>query len=166
MGNIDYLIKIMPVGISTLVLGKVNDEENAIFVVKEEEKYINKIPEEAIINLRTLGIDSNNVLVIVFLYKLNKNEIIYENYLNIYDTSDGMKIFNSLMKQNNIIFVFHSMNSRKRTIMAKNDLKNTLENIKKRVEEYAPWTMGQFNEAKNRIQETYSVEDLWNYARN
>jgi len=146
-----------------------NKETEFVFMVKEETKYINRHKYRPSIQLRTGLLNISGVWIIPFMILINQDfDMLYETVFNYYQTGGGKKYFDVLKKQEYIdIMFFDEKNENARNIRINNQLQNEITEYNMRVASIKPWSMNQFDKAKQKMFEKYlRPTDLWNELGN
>lgn len=154
INSIDDILLIMPPGTMTsdIVINTDTGKKEFVFIIKEDNFYLKNLSKYPPIEVVSGVFDIDNVFVIAFLMKFHDNpDVLYESYLNVYSTTrrDSLDI---LSKQNNFkILVYDEKDKEHRVLRLKNHLKEDLEKMKKISQTYSPWSMSQFDDAKEKI---------------
>ena len=165
---LDYLLS-RPAG--TMVYARSSFDggpmETALYI-KEEPKYIKRLKYNPIFEIRTGAMEFNNVLLVTVLLQPNAdNDMLYESWWNFHQKGGGEKYFMDLSTQESlkILFVDEEGNYGKKTGI-RNSLKPVFEDYIERIKKFNPWSMGEFNEAKEEVCRRYpSVRQLWDLLR-
>lgn len=141
--------------------------ETALYI-KEEPKYIRRLKYNPIFEVRTGGFEYNRVFAVTVLLQPNADDdMLYESWWNYHDPDMGNSAFHDLATQEflKILFVDGEGNYGKKTRI-KNSLKPVFADYIERIKDYAPWSMQEFNAAKEAIYNMYpSVKLLWDALR-
>lgn len=132
-----------------------NMEENKkefSFIIKEDNMYLRNISKYPQIELIAGAFNLNDIMVIVFLVKFHDNDdVLYECFLNIHSESNK-ETLEILSEQEFInIIMFDENIEIKRTIRLKNNIKERMRNLNEMAKGYIPWSMEQFDEAKDIV---------------
>lgn len=138
-------------------------EPEFAFFIKEETPYIFKHPKP-LIEVRMGIMQMKNVLVVPMMVLVNfDSDMLYETMFNYYQTNGGSMYLKVLKKQDRILLFFCDESNREvRRIRINNNFKSQIQSIEKILQEVSPWTMEEFDKAKETLYEQYPAgEDLW-----
>jgi hypothetical protein len=141
--------------------------ETALYI-KEEPKYIKRLKYNPVFELRTGAMEYNGIFLVAVLLQPNADiDMLYESWWNYYQPDGGEIVFRDLVTQDflRIIFVDEKGNYGKKTGI-KNSLKPVFASYIEKIKPFAPWSMEEFNAAKEAVYEKYpSVKLLWDGLR-
>jgi hypothetical protein len=142
------------------------------FLIKEETKYINKYKYNPAIEVRIGMIKIDDIFVLISMLLINRDfDMLYEMFFNYHQTENGEisdkghDYLSILSKQNEIPILFYNEdNKRIRNLIIKNNIKEEVFEMLWRLTNTKPWTMKEFDIAKEKIYKIYpSPMDIWNH---
>lgn len=158
------LVKILPEGLAIVGRAKERpeDEWKLVFLIKEGNEYIDKLKRRTdnYIELRVGYFNLPKVKPILIMIRFDV-DMLYDVWLN-YHADGGKENFYCLLKQNELIFKFYDRQDCRRTIAIPNRLKNDLAKYVSEIEKASPWSMRDFDMAKEQIYRKFPTgEILW-----
>lgn len=136
--------------------------ETALFL-REESERIQALGPGPRIEIRAALLIEDGVALIPILVRLGpKAKDIFETWLNIHQTGGGMHYLQDLATQPRILVILYGDHGRERAIESINLLKSTFADILVRVAGLPPWTMREFDQARERVYRRYPTpKELW-----
>lgn len=155
-------VKKLPAGL--MLIGRAgNTVENmkTIFLIKEENKYINKLSKfNPLLQTRMGYYTSNSVNALLLMFKF-ETDMLYDGWLNYY-SNDGKNFFDDLCKQDELIFKFYNDKECKRTLAINNTIKEQIIDYTQKIKNTEEWSMTDFNIIKNYVYTKYpDGNSLW-----
>lgn len=165
MVNVISIIKNSKPGIMlyTTVIPKDTKRQEFCLVIREESRYLKKLRNNPVFQIRTGLFNMNNVLIMPILVLVNRNfDMLYECMFNYYQESGGHNFIDLLSNQKRILVSFFNDDGKiERKIALNNNLKNINE-IKNLLNNYPAWSMKEFDIAKSELYKKYgSPQELW-----
>lgn len=169
MITISSFIKSMEPGlmIYEILQNAITNEKEFHFIIREDNYHINNISKNPLFELLVGVINIEDIALVVAMVRFNDNpDTIYETYLNIF-SENGRVALNSLATQDYINFsLFGDKGEIKRIIQTDNNIKQRMNNIKAMTQEYLPWSMNDFDKAKEKFMKIYNNGfELFNYLK-
>lgn len=152
-----------PPGTMVYTLIEVNGKEEFSFCIKEEMQYINRY-KHPMIEVRIGILKINNVLIVPMMLMVNNDtDMMYETMFNYYQTSGGEQFLRALKTQDDIkILFFNERHENVRSICMNNSLKAGIEEMENYLRKSIPWSMKDFDLAKEELYRQYPTGmDLW-----
>lgn len=143
---------------------KMEDEFTFIFLAREDDKYIKKLGDSPIIEVRAGLLSHNNVAAILVMAKINDDDdMMYDVWLNYWANGQGEgKAFDRLQYQDNLVFQFYDSLEIKRSIGIPNKLKGDINQFIEKIKPYPKWTMSEFDALKGYYYNKYPTgQGLW-----
>lgn len=149
---------------STAIDGE--DFKTTVFI-KMEEKFIKRLGYAPVFQTRAGLINVGGVPVLNMQIRINMSERMHlEGFLN-YMTEYELPAFKDFSTMDKINYVFVNERTEIVTIVkVKNEVKEEFIAAIKIASEFTPWGMTDFDIAKAKLMNRYSVQELWDKFRN
>lgn len=135
------------------------------WLVKTDHSTINALGPSPLIEFRLGALQVKNVLVIVFLIRLQHTEFIFESWINGRNQSqDGLRVIHLLQEQPFLtVHFFNEDTIEQRAIRVDNPSPLFFQQCANQILHGSPWTMEDFDQAKETVNAAYpSRFVLWN----
>ena len=140
--------------------GDVAPHLQTCFICREEDWRIKQWPTPCPVCSKVGLLNQDNCAVVVSMIQFPTAT--YENYLNFHYVPDVPEFFEDLTIQNHITFLFYGDDLElKRRIRVPNSLKKFFKNAINKIKSVPKWSMKDFDNAKEKIQQKYPVDELW-----
>lgn len=163
--NPEQFISTQAPGLSIYGDWKENEEdpfETAIFI-QEENKFINKLSKYPKVHIKAGLIFYENIGLVVVQVLINNNyDMLYEFFINYWQSGGGKQYFSNLANQDRIMLFFYRGHERKRNIQVENQLKDGFKSFMIELLKYSPWSTEDFDKAKEKLYADFPKPvDLW-----
>jgi hypothetical protein len=155
------LIKSFPPG--SALYGRAGESVDTLetcILIREDETQICKIPANPIVELRS-GIWQNHICPVIIMVHLAG--LPYETWWNYYQPQgEGQKYFDDMILQTMIPILIYDHRQKRRSIGIRNSLASSFKKYKEAIIQKTPWSMKDFDIAKQNICDQYpSIAALW-----
>jgi hypothetical protein len=169
MINVDPIdaLKLMPC--ESMIYGRASFDGapfETYFAVKEESRYIKRIPKyNPVLLVRTGLMEYNGIPLVPVLISIDQ-DMIYESWFNFHAT-DGKTSFADLARQERLIIMFYNEKMEEcRKLAIPNNMRETFGGYINRIALLPEWGMREFDAARDMLYRDYpTVKDLWDGLR-
>jgi hypothetical protein len=157
-------LEILPSGLMIYARSKFDlGEFETHLIVKEEEKYLQTLQPKQLFNFHSALIQMNNVSVVVLMMKVeNDQDMLYESWWNFYQSQGKESFINMSIQEKLRILFFNEKNDLKIKKEINNGLSLAFCEYLNNIRYKSPWTMKDFDKAKEDIYNKYPTpKKLW-----
>lgn len=128
--------------------------------IREDRQHIVALGKSPTVTVRSGMFTEDGVALVAVLVKIGGE--VYEAWLNYHQTGGGKIYFDDLSKQERLPIIFYGQRRRERAITIRNPLKDIMAAALEVIATMTPWSMSQFDQARERIYAQHpSVHALW-----
>lgn len=160
--DIDTLMRSSPSGTmaySRFVADTATGWQTGLFI-REDRQHIAALGKSPTVAVRSGMFTEDGVALVAVLVQVGGE--VYETWLNYHQTGGGQQYFQDLAKQDRLPIIFYGSRRRERSIIIRNPLKDLMASALEVLADAKPWSMSQFDQARERIYAQHpSVHALW-----
>lgn len=157
------VIMAAPPGTANYSRVDVGEGMETALLLREESDRIRALGPSPRVEIRAALLVEGGVALIPILVRLgSKAKDIFEAWLNVHQIGGGMQYLQDLATQKRILAILYGDKGRERAIESLNMLKSTFAHILAEVAGLPPWSMQDFDRARERVYRWYPTpKELW-----